>query len=303
MFTLEDLSVYLPTNSRWSEFISWFIIIVVVPVAWCIWNWLRDGDLFSFLHKHIELSGPTYEGWGSPPPSMKSAVFWLVETTLYYDPILAALAVTSIAGLLTVGKRKEVILIWFVLLVFMGGLILLFARGGFPTAAPDRYLLVPSLLMVALSAHALSRLIANPDHYVRIFAMLLLSVTLTVNFALTRRPPLPHDRIREAAMVADLLRKERGQGAGKVLFERDGYATVVQVFLNNPQMIIEDRAIGTHPEQNPLLMQPKEVIRRFAQENGIDRIAIWSDRVHAHVNEFGLRLLGRAGSYAVYSLD
>ena len=68
-------------------------------------------------------------------------------------------------------------------------------------------------------------------------------------------------------------------------------------------MIIEDRAIGTHPEQNPLLMQPKEVIRRFAQENGIDRIAIWSDRVHAHVNEFGLRLLGRAGSYAVYSLD
>jgi len=280
-------------------------MIVVVPLAWCIWNWLRDGDFFSFLHQQVEESTTTYEKWGASPPSMKSAVFWLVETTLRYNTILVALAVASVAGLLTVGKGKRVILIiWFVLLVFTGGFILLFIRGGFPTAFPDRYVLVPSLLMIALSSYALSRLVASQDHYVRVFAVLLFGATLTVNFALTRHPPLPHDRVWEAVMVADLLRKERGAGVGKVLLESKGSnAVVVQVFLNNPRMIIEDRAIERYPEQKSFLMQPKEVIGRFAQENGIDRIAVWSDRVHAHVNEFGLQSLGRAGSYTVYSLD
>src|SRR5262249_33873508 len=157
-------------------------------------------------------------------------------------------------------KGKRVILIiWFVLLVFTGGFILLFVRGGLPTAFPDRYMLVPSLLMIALSAYALSRLVASQDHYVRVFAVLLISVILTVNFALTRHPPLPHDRVWEAVMVADLLRKERGQGAGKVLLEsRDWDANVMQVFLNNPRMIIEDRAIQTNPERSSFLMQPKE---------------------------------------------
>src|SRR5262249_27651920 len=119
-------------------------MIVVVPLAWCIWNWLRYGDFFSFLHVHIQFDASARAGIGISP-SLKNAIFWWVETTLHYNPILIALAVASIAGLLTVGKGKRVILIiWFVLLVFTGGFILLFVRGGLPTAFPDRYMLVPS---------------------------------------------------------------------------------------------------------------------------------------------------------------
>ena len=50
-------------------------------------------------------------------------------------------------------------------------------------------------------------------------------------------------------------------------------------------------------------MQPKEVIRRFAQEKAIDRIAVRSDSVWSHVKELGLQALDDAGSYTIYSLD
>src|SRR5262245_49277023 len=81
--------------------------IVVVPLAWCIWNWLRDGDFFAFLHEHIKASAPTYENWGASSPSLKNAVSWLVETIFRYNPMLVALAIGSVAGLLTVGKGKR----------------------------------------------------------------------------------------------------------------------------------------------------------------------------------------------------
>lgn len=287
-------------NNRLNLFVG-LCIIALVPVAWCTWNLLQYGSPLSFLQGHVEESTRDYQRWGAAAPSLKGSVYWIKETILQYSPILVGLTITSIAGLLIVTERKEaLILTWAVLSVFVAGLIVLFTYGGLSTAYPERSLLSPSLLMAVLSAHTLARLILNQDRYVRVFTGLLLGIALAANLTWLRHLLLVDGKIQEAAIIAEALRKE--QRPGKILLEvKPLILNALRVFLNSPPMIIGD--MGAKKPENSILMQPEEAIRRFAQENGIDRIAVWSDSVRSHVKELGLQALDDAGSYTIYSLD
>ena len=275
-------------------------ILSIVPIAWCAGNWISEGDPLAFLYKHIHDSAPLYENWGASPPSLKSAIYFLASKILDHGPVLAALALASAAGVVRPSEERQTLWrLWFVLLIFGLGLIFLFARGGLPTAYPDRYLLLPLIIMTVLFAHGLSVLIRNRDRYVRVFAWLLCSIALMTNLWLTLHYPINHERIQEAAEVADFLAQTDHVQAGKrVLLEvKSLNDVVIGVFLNDPSMII-----GV-PNQTPALLQSEEAVRRFAKEKAIGCIGVWSEASRASMEKWGLPRIGQVRSYAFYQLN
>jgi 4-amino-4-deoxy-L-arabinose transferase-like glycosyltransferase len=249
-------------------------ILSIVPIAWCAWNWLSYGDPLFFLHTHVEHSASIYEKIGGSSPSLKNAIYRLAWSILHLGPVLAALAFASAAGVVSAPEERQTLWrLWFVLLIFGGGLILLFARGGMPTAFPERYLLLPLLIMTVLSAYILSVLFRNADRVVRVFAGLLCSIALMTNLWFTLHSPNVHERIQEAVEVADFLAQtDHVQAGSRVLLEVKAWNHhVIGVFLNDPSMIIEA------PNQPPVLLQSEEAVRRFAQEREIGCIAVWSE--------------------------
>jgi len=299
------VGVLIGVDLIWDRSRSWLhgllglSILGIVPIAWCAWNWFAHGDPLYFLHAHVEHSAGIYENMGASAPSLKNAIYQIALSILRLGPVLAALALASIAGVVSEPEERQTLMrLWFILAIFGGGLIFLYARGGLPTAFPERYLLLPLLIMAVLSAYGLNVLFRNLDRYVRTFAGLLCGIALITNLWLTLHYPIGHEKIQEAVKIADFLAQtDRVQTGSRVLLEDKAWIyVVIGVFLNDPSMIIEA------PNNPPVLLQPEGTVRRFAQERGIGYIAVRSEAIHTHVKKWGLPRIGQVGSYTFYAL-
>ncbi len=285
------------TRNRLHGFLG-LCVLGLVPVAWCTWNWLAHGDPLYFLHTHVEHSAAIYENLGASSPSVKNAIHHLASSILGLSPVLVVVTLASIPGVIYAQERQTLWRIWFVLLIFGGGLILLYARGGLPTAYPERYLLLPLVLMCVFSADGLSRLFRNEEQYVRLFSGIIFGLALITNVYLTLHFPLGHTRIQEAEEIADFLAQtETVQEGDKVLLEaKEWNHIVIGVFLNNPNLIIEA------PHHLTGLLESEENARRYAQERDVRSIGVWSEAIRSDVELLSVSRIGQVGRYTFYNL-
>lgn len=275
-------------------------ILALVPVLWCAWNWFAHGDPLDFLHGHIVSSAPVYEQWGRQTPTVKSSLYYLASSLLRHGPFLAVLAFISMAGIVwRPDERQPLWRIWFVLIFFGGGLIILYARGGLPTAYPDRYQFLPLVIMTVLSASVLNGLIYNHERYVKVLGLLLAGIVLLTNLWLTLHYPMNHQNIQEASDIADFLEKTvHVQDDSRVLLEGIGWNYgVVGVLLNNPTLIIEA------PIEPTVLLEAEAKTRRFAEKREIRNIGVWSEGSRQRLEKWGLQQIGQVGRYSFYTLS
>ncbi len=275
-------------------------ILALVPMLWCAWNWFTHGDPLDFLHGHIESSALLYEKWGAATPSIKNSLSYIGSSIIRLGPVLAVLSIASAAGVVYATQERQTLgRLWFVLLIFGGGLIVLFARGGLPTAYPERYMLVPLLIMTVLSAYGLSILFQNHDQSVRVMAGLFCGLALMTNLWLTLHYPKGQAKIQEAQEVADFLTQtEYLQHGKRVLLEtKEWNHFVIGVFLNDPSLVIEA------PNHLAGLLETEVRARRFAQERGIRSLGVWSEALRSHVEKWGLPRIGQVGSYTFYNFS
>jgi len=134
------------------------LLLTSVPMAWVTWNWVDTGHPLAFYSQHQDYTEKVWASWGWHP-SPRAALGAVGASIRFYSPVLAILAFSGMGPLFwgqTAMRRRFLLLT--LLLGFLAVLVAIYASGGRPCAFDSRYILLPSILMIAIASGSLGRL-------------------------------------------------------------------------------------------------------------------------------------------------
>lgn len=226
------------------------LILGSVPIMWVLWNWARSGDPTAFFSKHNEYSAVLWarNGWVPSPGAVLQALFGALRS---YSPILGVLMISSVGLLFEKSARdKGLTIVWTVLVGFLLALFLLYARGGRPLSFKAHYMLLPSMLMVAVMPAAVYGLWQARSPHPRVFAALLSALAITTNLVissdaigLTKQEGY-YVYTYEARDLGKVLRPLKERTSPKVMLEvKEWNFLALMVYLGRPEAVDLDRDI------------------------------------------------------------
>lgn len=289
--------------------VAGLLILGSVPAIWIVWNWFSLGDPTAFLAAHREYSAQRWTTWGwqaSFPAAARVIVFQYAAT---YAPLLSALLVPALA--LFVGRRGEgirhVAFLWSVLAWFTAVLLVLYARGGRPTAFDARYFLLPSVLMIAIVSACLGRLWSLGPGEVRVFVAGIAVSGVLMNVYVTRDLVHAHSlpgTIVEARDLSGALAPYIGKsGDPRLLLEIKYWnSDALRVYLNRVDAVVDDR--NPDPAKNPVsrLLGSRASILAELDAMNIGFIAVWSTECKDRMRAWNLVHLVTVGDYDVFDV-
>jgi hypothetical protein len=310
-FLFRDLiQAYLPRRIV----VAGLAIVGSLPIAWVAWNWAESGNPFAFFSKHSDYSATFWAhlGWhASPWAALKS----LKDSIFVYSPLIAIL---TFAGMGTFASRRSMtrglLVPWSLLVGFLAALVFLYSRGGRPAAFEPRYILLPSVLMVAIASACLVRLWSSGSRELRAFLLMLSLAAIGVNIKLSRQAVemtthLDHySYMAEARDVARVMKRHlRAKDSAKMMIEVKCWNFLAMpVYLNRVDAIVNDREVSESPV-NPfdapsVLMGPKEDVLAKLKAQGVRFIAVYSSAIQSHIQPWALQPVARVDSYTIYRI-
>jgi hypothetical protein len=193
-------------------------------------------------------------------------------------------------------------------------LVILYAHGGRPAAFEPRYILLPSVLMIAITAGTLARLWLQGNRDLRTFLLMLSLAALAVNVRLAHKSIMLTKMVDHYSYVAearDLARVMKGpmaeSNAPRVLLEiKDWNFYVLPVFLNRVDAIVKDRELINDPVHMfagpSILSGDREAVLTRLRAERAGFIAVWSPTARNHVESWGLKRLATVDTYTMYEV-
>ncbi len=256
-------------------------------------------------------SGPFSVGTLRPGPLLGA----LKDNVCLYSPLLTILTFAVLGAFFFSRKpQPRQFVPWSILIGFVAALVVLYAKGGRPAAFEPRYILLPSVLMIAIVSVTLARLWPTGDKEVRAFVVFLCIAAVALNIrayrtAVDQITHLDHHSYNaEARDIAAVMKTPyfKANNGTRMLLEINCWNFLsMPVFLNRVDSIIPDREIAgdpVHPFDNPsVLMGDRTEVLAKLRAQGVRSLP--SARLRSRtISSRGASAAWRGGYYTVYRL-